>query len=213
VAAGIIPAVPEMPVRLTEDGADPEPARQFDTWFAHAVASRMSQPEAAALATATPDGAPSVRMVLVKQVDARGFLLFTNYESRKGMELAANPRGALLFFWEPLGRQVRIEGSVERATREESDAYIRRRSRASQLSALASPQSQPVPSRHDLEHRVAELRQQYGDGELPMPSHWGGFRVVPERYEFWQHGDDRLHDRLVYLPTADGGWQIERLAP
>jgi pyridoxamine 5'-phosphate oxidase len=205
--------VPETPVHLTEDNADPEPARQFDTWFERAVASRIPQPEAAALATATPDGAPSVRMVLVKQVDARGFLLFSNYESRKGMELAANPRGALLFFWEPLGRQVRIEGSVERATREESDAYIRRRPRASQLSALASPQSQPVPSRHDLEQRVAELRQEYGDSELPMPPHWGGFRVVPERYEFWQHGDDRLHDRLVYLPTADGGWQIERLAP
>ena len=205
--------MPEIPVRLIEDDLDPEPVRQFDTWFAHAVASRIPQPEAAALATATPAGAPSVRMVLVKQVDVRGFLLFTNYESRKGMELAANPRGALLFFWESLGRQVRIEGSVERVTREESEAYVRRRTRASQLSALASPQSQPVPSRHDLEQRVAELSDQYGDGELPIPTHWGGFRVVPERYEFWQHGDDRLHDRLVYLPTADGGWQIERLAP
>ena len=102
---------------------------------------------------------------------------------------------------------------MERVTREESEAYVRRRTRASQLSALASPQSQPVPSRHDLEQRVAELSDQYGDGELPIPTHWGGFRVVPERYEFWQHGDDRLHDRLVYLPTADGGWQIERLAP
>ena len=208
MAAGIIPAVPENPVRLTEDALDPEPVRQFENWFAQPVASHLPQPEAAALATATPDGAPSV-----KQVDPRGFLLFTNYESRKGMELAANPRGALLFFWEPLGRQVRIEGSVERATREESEAYVRRRTRASQLSALASPQSQPVPSRRDLEQRVAELRDQYGDDELPMPTHWGGFRVVPERYEFWQHGDDRLHDRLVYLPTADGGWQIERLAP
>ena len=189
---------------------DPDPLRQFAAWFADARDSEMRMPEAMALATSTPDGAPSVRMVLMKGFDERGFTFFTNYESRKAGELAANPRAALLFHWDTLGRQVRIEGEVVRVSAEESADYIRTRPRASQLSALASPQSQPVESREALEARVAELAELE---ELPIPVHWGGYRLSPESYEFWQHRDDRLHDRIAYLPQEGGGWRIERLAP
>jgi pyridoxamine 5'-phosphate oxidase len=187
-----------------------DPLRQFAAWFDEAAATGMRAPEAVALATATPDGAPSVRMVLMKGFDERGFTFFTNYESRKGGELAANPRAALLFHWDALGRQVRIEGPVERVTREESDEYIRTRPRQSQLSALASPQSRPVESREALEARVAELAAL---DELPLPEHWGGYRLKPQSYEFWQHRDDRLHDRIAYRPEPGGGWRIERLGP
>jgi pyridoxamine 5'-phosphate oxidase len=167
-----------------------------------------------AVATASADGAPSVRMVLLKQVDARGFVFFTNYESRKGRELTANPRAALLFHWEKLGRQVRVEGAVQRVSREETETYVRSRPRGSQLSALASPQSQVVEGREELEALVEELTARYASTEeLPAPDNWGGFRVSPERIEFWQHRNDRLHDRLRYTQTADGGWVIERLAP
>jgi pyridoxamine 5'-phosphate oxidase len=151
-------------------------------------------------------------MVLMKQYDERGFVFFTNYESRKGQELLANPRAALLFHWDALGRQVRIEGPTERVGEEESAQYIRSRPRGSQLSALASPQSRPVESRAELERLVAELAELNAEGELPLPEHWGGIRVRPELYEFWQHREDRLHDRLVYTPEGDG-WAIARLAP
>ncbi len=152
-------------------------------------------------------------MVLVKETDERGFVFYSNYESRKGSELVANPRGALLFYWDLLGRQVRIEGHVERTSPAESAAYVRSRERGSQLSALASPQSRTVDSRDWLEQRVAELAARYQGAELPLPDAWGGFRLIPEIFEFWQHRDDRLHDRLRYTHQPDDGWQLERLAP
>lgn len=192
---------------------DPDPLAQFGRWFEEARAAESVDPEAMALATATPDGAPSVRMVLLKIFDERGFAFFTNYASRKGGELMANPRAALLFHWKPLGRQIRIEGPVGRVSREETERYARSRTRGSQLSALISPQSQVVPDREWLERRVAELDREQGEGELPVSDEWGGFRLVPDAYEFWQHGLDRLHDRFRYRPAPDGGWTIERLAP
>jgi pyridoxamine 5'-phosphate oxidase len=152
-------------------------------------------------------------MVLVKGFDERGFVFFTNYDSRKGGELAANPRAALLFHWERLGRQVRITGPVSRTRPEETEAYARTRPRRSQLSALASPQSQVVAGREELERRVASLTERYGEGELPVSDQWGGFRVAPEEIEFWQQRADRLHDRLRYRRAGDGGWTVERLAP
>jgi pyridoxamine 5'-phosphate oxidase len=198
---------------FSEEDADADPFGQFERWFAEAVDVGTSQPEAAALATATPNGRPSVRMVLVKQTGRGGFVFYTNYESRKGTELAANPRAALLFHWEMLGRQVRLEGPVQRTTREESLAYAHSRPRGSQLSAAASPQSRPVPDRAWLEQRVAELDAQYADAEVPLSDSWGGFRLGPERFEFWQHRVSRLHDRFVYTPEPDGGWKVQRLAP
>jgi pyridoxamine 5'-phosphate oxidase len=198
---------------FSEEDLDPDPVAQFERWFGEARAAGAFQPEAAAVATATPDGAPSVRMVLVKQADRSGFVFYTNYESRKGRELGANPRAALMFHWEVLGRVVRLEGAVERVTREESIAYAHSRPRGSQLSALASPQSRPVPDRHWLEQRVAQLAEQHASGAIPLSDTWGGYRLTPERFEFWQHRTSRLHDRLVYTPAPDGGWKVERLAP
>lgn len=198
---------------LREEDLDLDPLRQFADWFDGAAAAGVAFPESVALATASADGAPSVRMVLMKQYDERGFVFYTGYESRKGQELAANPRGALLFYWEPVGRQVRIEGAVERATPEETAAYVRSRPRGSQLSALASPQSRAIATREVLERRVAELAAEYEHGELPLPAAWGGFRLTPERFEFWQHRADRLHDRLVYTRRGDGSWSVQRLAP
>jgi pyridoxamine 5'-phosphate oxidase len=165
------------------------------------------------VATAANDGAPSVRMVLVKQADERGFVFYTNYESRKARELAVNPSAALLFYWDPLGRQVRIEGDVQRTTAAETAAYVRSRPRGSQLSALSSPQSRPIESRAALEARVDELTDRYAGEELPLPEAWGGFRLTPRTFEFWQNRDDRLHDRLLYRRRPDGGWALERLAP
>jgi pyridoxamine 5'-phosphate oxidase len=152
-------------------------------------------------------------MVLAKGVDEQGFAFYTNYGSRKGGELEANPRAALLFHWPALGRQVRVEGRVERLPREESERYIRSRSRDSQVSALASPQSRPVPSREWLEEKVTELVQEHEGRDLPVREDWGGYRLVPEAWEFWQHRPNRLHDRFRYLPHAGGGWRIERLGP
>jgi pyridoxamine 5'-phosphate oxidase len=198
---------------LLEEDVDPDPLRQFAAWFEQAREAGAEMPEAAAVATVDSEFAPSVRMVLVKQVDERGFVFFTNYESRKAQDLAANPRAALLFHWQLLGRQVRIEGPTQRTSPEESAHYARSRPRGSQLSALASPQSRPVESRQALEERVVELAARHAGGELPLPEAWGGYRVSPESFEFWQHRDDRLHDRLRYLPAGDGGWRIDRLAP
>jgi pyridoxamine 5'-phosphate oxidase len=202
---------PDTPLR--EEDADPDPGRQFERWFEAAAGAGTSQPEAAALATATPDGRPSVRMVLVKQAGPEGFVFYTNYGSRKGGELTTNPRAALLFHWQRLGRQVRIEGPVERISREESAAYARSRARGSQLSALASPQSRPIESRDWLERRLEELAERYAGDEVPLSEEWGGFRLAPERFEFWQHRESRRHDRLLYTPNPAGGWGIERLAP
>lgn len=198
---------------LLETDVDPDPLVQFDRWFRAAADSGIRLPEAAALATAAPDASPSVRMVLVKGHDAGGFRFFTNYESRKAGELRANPRAALMFYWDPLGRSVRIEGEVARTSAEESRAYALSRPRASQLSALVSPQSRPVADRGELERRVAELDQRLSGGEPPVPDHWGGYRLAPAIYEFWQNREDRLHDRLRYVPAAGAGWLIERLAP
>ena len=198
---------------LSEEDVDPDPLRQFERWFEEARRTGAFQPEAVALATATPDGVPSVRMVLVKQADAAGFVFYSNYESRKGRELAANPRAALMFHWEILGRVVRLEGPVQRTTREESAAYARTRPRGSQLSALASPQSRPIQSREWLEEHAGALADRYRPGEEPLGDHWGGYRLTPERFEFWQHRISRRHDRLVYTPDGRGGWEVERLAP
>ncbi|MDQ6804266.1 MAG: pyridoxamine 5'-phosphate oxidase [Actinomycetota bacterium] len=211
-AARIMSVVPDF-VPLREEDLDPDPLRQFDAWFQRARETGVGAPEAVALATASPDGVPSVRMVLVKQYDERGFVLHTNYESRKGIELTANPRAALLFYWAPLGRQVRIEGAVERTAQAESAAYVRTRARASQLSALASPQSRPIESREALERRVAELADRYEGDDPPLPEAWGGFRLSPESFEFWQNREDRLHDRLRYARDDGGDWRVERLAP
>lgn len=185
----------------------PDPLAQFEAWFAEAPGVR----EAMALATADASGAPSARMVLLKGFDERGFVFLTNYGSRKGRELDANPQAALLFHWRELGRQVRIEGSVERTSGEESDAYYRARPPGARLSAWASPQSRPVADRAELEAGVEEARARFGD-DPPLPDDWGGFRVVPRAYEFWVHDDDRLHDRFRYEREGDA-WRIQRLGP
>jgi pyridoxamine 5'-phosphate oxidase len=189
-----------------------DPLTLFESWLEEARGAEGLNAEALAVATATPGGEPSVRMVLLKGFDERGFVFFTNYSSRKGGELEQNPRAALLFHWPVLGRQVRVEGPVSRVTREESEAYARSRPRQSQLSALASPQSQPVPDREWLERRVAELDREHPGAELPVREDWGGYRVAPEAWEFWQHRDNRLHDRFRYLPEG-GAWRMERLGP
>ena len=198
---------------LREQDVDADPLVQFAAWYEDAQGAGMRMPEAAAVATADAEGAPSVRMVLVKDFDERGFVFFTNYSSRKGGELAANPRAALLFHWDPLGRQVRITGEVTRTSAPETAAYVRTRPRGSRLSALASPQSEVVADREQLERAVAELAERYGEGELPISEGWGGFRVAAEEIEFWQQRSDRLHDRLRYRRDGQGGWAIERLAP
>lgn len=198
---------------LREADVDPDPVRQFAVWFGQAAGAGMSAPEAAALATASSDGAPSVRMVLVKRSDESGFVFYSNYESRKGQELTDNPRAALMFHWGQLDRQVRVEGPVQRTSQDETAAYVRSRPRGSQLSALASPQSRPIASRELLERRVAELAAAHEDAELPMPYAWGGFRLLPEMFEFWQQCEDRLHDRLRYTRGRGESWQLERLAP
>jgi pyridoxamine 5'-phosphate oxidase len=185
----------------------PDPLEQFRAWFEEAPGVRESM----ALATADPAGSPSVRMVLLKGFDERGFTFHTNYASRKGREVDANPRAALLFYWRELGRQVRIEGTVERTSREESEAYFRTRPVAARFSALVSPQSEPVGSRADLEARVAEAEAQFGD-DPPLPENWGGLRVAPDAYEFWVHDDNRLHDRFRY-EREGGDWRIQRLGP
>jgi pyridoxamine 5'-phosphate oxidase len=205
--------VADIDTPLREEDVDPDPVRQFARWFEEAARAGILQPEAAAVATATPDGRPSVRMVLVKHAGHDGFVFYSNYASRKGEELAANPRAALMFHWEALGRAVRIEGPVQRVTREESTAYAHTRPRGSQLSALASPQSRPIPSREWLEEHADELAARYPGDTLPVGENWGGYRLHPERFEFWQHRPSRMHDRLLYTPDADAAWKVQRLAP
>lgn len=197
---------------LLEGDVDTEPLRQFERWFEEARASGISAPEAAALATATPEGRPSARIVLVKAFDADGFVFYTGTESRKGVELRDNPRAALLFHWDILGRQVRIEGAVAPISRAESAAYFATRPRGSRLSAWASPQSAVVDDREWLERRVADAQTRFEDADVDLPPAWGGYRLYPEVYELWQHREDRLHDRLRYRRDGER-WRLERLAP
>ena len=206
-----------MDLALRRSDLDDDPLRQFARWYAEA-AEAVSVPEAVAVATATPEGAPSVRMVLLKGFDERGLVFFSHYTSRKGRELEANPRAALLFHWAPLGRQVRVEGRVERVAAAESDAYFATRPRGAQIGALASRQSEPLGSRAELERRIAELERELEGAPVPRPETWGGYRVAPEAWEFWQHHDDRLHDRFRYRRDVGAGatgaaWTIERLSP
>jgi pyridoxamine 5'-phosphate oxidase len=190
---------------------DPDPLVELRAWLDDAR-DAVPQPDAMVVATATPDGRPSARVVLLRGLDDRGLVFFTNRESRKGRELAVSPRAAAVLHWWELGRQVRIEGAVEEVFADESDAYWETRPRGSQIAAWASPQSRPLESRDELEALVAEAEASFGDGDVPRPGFWGGFRIVPELVELWVHRDDRLHDRIVYR-RAPGGWERERLAP
>ncbi len=197
---------------LDPDDCDPDPISEFRKWFKLAVSAQLPTVNAMTLATVDERGRPAARIVLLKEVDDRGFVFFTNYDSRKGADLAAHPFAALVAFWEPLHRQVRIEGSVERITADESDAYFSSRPRGSQLGAIASPQSRPIATRRLLEERVAALSHQLGDSEPRRPAYWGGFRVLPDMVELWQGQPSRLHDRVRYRRT-DGSWVRDRLAP
>ena len=186
---------------------DPDPLRQFERWREEAGGL-----DTVALATATAEGAPSLRMVLLKGADERGFVFHSSYEGRKARELAQNPRAALLFYWQEPGRQVRVEGEVERVDQADSEAYFRTRPRGGQLAAWASTQSEVIGSREELEEQFREVEAEYEGRDVPLPPHWGGFRLVPESYEFWEHRDNRLHDRFRYRREG-GGWTIERLSP
>lgn len=197
---------------LLESDVDRDPLVQFERWYADAEHAGIRMPQAMALATASGDGAPSARMVLLKGLEEGEFVFFTGYVSKKAAELGQNPRAALLFYWDPLGRQVRVEGTVRRVSAVESDAYFATRPRGAQLAAAASRQSAVLSNREELDERIAELEERYAGGEVPRPEHWGGYSLAPELYEFWQHREDRAHDRLRYR-RAGGDWILERLSP
>jgi pyridoxamine 5'-phosphate oxidase len=197
---------------LEPDDCDPDPIVEVRRWLQAAIAAELPTPNAMTLATVDDRGRPAARIVLLKEIDDRGLVFYTNYDSRKGRDLAAHPFAALVLFWEPLHRQIRVEGSIERVSPAESDAYFASRPRGSQLGAIASPQSQPLPDRATLEARVASLAAAHGDAPLPRPPHWGGYRVIPDLVELWQGQPSRLHDRVAYRlgPT---GWTRSRLSP
>ncbi|HUS12170.1 MAG TPA: pyridoxamine 5'-phosphate oxidase [Pyrinomonadaceae bacterium] len=197
---------------LDENTVDPDPLMLFQRWLDEAIAAGIHLPEAMTLATATGDGKPSARLVLLKQADARGFVFFTNYNSAKARDLDSNPEAALVFYWPQFERQVRVEGTVERTSEAESDAYFKTRPRASQIGALASPQSEVVAFREVLEQRFRELENLYEGRDVDRPEHWGGYRLRPERIEFWKGRPSRLHDRILY-ERRDDAWSIKRLAP
>ena len=197
---------------LDEKTIDRDPIKLFQTWLNDAFEAGLPLPEAMTLATAMPDGKPSARMVLLKQVDHDGFVFYTNYNSDKAEQLDENPYAALVFYWAKLDRQVRVEGSISRTSREESLAYFATRPRESQIGAWASEQSEVISSRAELEQRAEELEKQYRDREIECPEHWGGYRLKPERIEFWKSRTGRLHDRILYQREGDA-WTITRLAP
>jgi len=198
---------------LREDDVDPDPIRQFQRWYDDAEARGVLAPDAMVVGSATPDGRPSARVVLLRGFDERGFAFYTNFESRKGRELEANPSAAVLFHWPEVHRQGRATGRVERVAHAESVAYWDNRPRASRISAWASAQSEPIGSRAELEARAAAAEQRFGDGDVPLPPFWGGYRLAPDELELWEHRDDRLHDRLRYRRTDGGAWVVERLQP
>ena len=202
----------EMFPALNKSNADRDPIKQFAKWYHEATAFGIAETDAMTLATATKDGRPSARIVLLKDFDDRGFVFFTNYESRKAKELAENPRACLVAYWLPVKRQVRIEGFVEQISETESEAYFQTRPLGSRIGAWASNQSEVVENRDSLAQRYADLSERYGE-DVPRPPHWGGYRIDPEVIEFWQGRDNRLHDRLRYRLQADGTWVIERLGP
>lgn len=198
---------------LHERDLDPSPLVQLDTWLREAIVAKHPEPTAMTLATVTPDGDAAARVVLLKGLDAHGLVFFTNYESDKGQQLERAPRACACFFWVMLERQARATGAVSKVTREESEAYFRSRPRESQLGAWASPQSTVISGREAIETRLAQTRERFGEGEIPCPPHWGGYRLVPDRLELWQGRPSRLHDRLRYTRATDTTWTIERLSP
>ncbi|MDB5026306.1 MAG: pdxH [Mucilaginibacter sp.] len=198
---------------LSENDANTDPIKQFDKWFNEALKAEVHEPTAMTLATATHDGRPSARIVLLKGFDNNGFIFYTNYLSRKGKEIAKNPLGSILFFWGTLERQVRIEGTIEKISKEDSVSYFQTRPRDSQLGAVASPQSQEIASRDILDKKWQEVEAEYMDKDIPKPSYWGGYILKPRLIEFWQGGPSRLHDRILYKKIDNKNWKKVRLAP
>ena len=198
---------------LNEQDLDTNPFNQFEMWFQEAIDAKIDLPDAMTLATATKDGIPSARIVLLRGHDERGFVFYTDYESQKGEELAENPNAALVFYWRELDRQVRITGGVSKVSRENSNNYFQTRPVNSRLAALASKQSEVIPNRAVLEERFKELAAQYQDENIPLPSDWGGYRLSPDMIEFWSGRPSRLHDRLRYTRQSDDNWRIERISP